>query len=91
MRKGVEKIMTMKQKELYNVIERLPDNLLTKAMDYIEYLKFSELTNQIPEEITVKDENDLIEKLEKGVKATENGEVCSVDEAFDKIEKILVS
>lgn len=83
--------MTMKQKELYNVIERLPDNLLTKAIDYIEYLKFSELTNQIPEEITVKDENDLIEKLEKGVKATENGEVCSVDEAFDKIEKILVS
>lgn len=83
--------MTMKQKELYNVIERLPENLLTKAIDYIEYLKFSELTNQIPEEITVKDENDLIEKLEKGVKATENGEVCSVDEAFDKIEKILVS
>lgn len=83
--------MTMKQKELYNVIERLPDKLLTKAIDYIEYLKFSELTNQIPEEITVKDENDLIEKLEKGVKATENGEVCSVDEAFDKIEKILVS
>lgn len=83
--------MTMKQKELYNVIERLPDNLLNKAIDYIEYLKFSELTNQIPEEITVKDENDLIEKLEKGVKATENGEVCSVDEAFDKIEKILVS
>lgn len=83
--------MTMKQKELYNVIERLPDNLLTKAIDYIEYLKFSELSNQIPEEITVKDENDLIEKLEKGVKATENGEVCSVDEAFDKIEKILVS
>lgn len=83
--------MTMKQKELYNVIERLPDNLLNKAIDYIEYLKFSELTNQIPEEITVKDEEDLIEKLEKGVKATENGEVCSVDEAFDKIERILVS
>ncbi len=83
--------MTMKQKELYNVIEKLPDDLLTKAIDYIEYLKFSASTNQIPEEITVKDEDDLIKKLEKGIEATENGEVCSVDETFDKIEKILVS
>lgn len=82
--------MTMKQKELYNVIEKLPEELSVKVLDYIEYLKFSELTNQIPEEITVKDENDLIEKLKKGVKATENGEVRSVDEVFDKIEKILV-
>ena len=54
--------MTMKQKELYNVIEKLPDDLLTKAIDYIEYLKFSASTNQIPEEITVKDEDDLIKK-----------------------------
>ncbi len=83
--------MTMKQKELYNVIEKLPDDLLTKAIDYIEYLKFSASTNQITEEITVKDEDDLIKKLEKGIEATENGEVCSVDETFDKIEKILVS
>lgn len=83
--------MTMKQKELYNVIEKLSDDLLTKAIDYIEYLKFSASTNQIPEKITVKDEDDLIKKLEKGIEATENGEVCSVDETFDKIEKILVS
>lgn len=83
--------MTVKQKELYNIIERLPDDILIKAIDYIEYLKFSALTNQIPEEITVKDENDLIEKLEKGMEATENGGVCSVDETFDKIEKILVN
>ena len=83
--------MTMKQKELYNVIEKLPEELLVKALDYIEYLKFSTLTNQIPKEITVKDENELIEKLEEGIRATEKGDVCSVDEVFDKIEKILVS
>lgn len=83
--------MTMKQKELYNAIEKLPDDLLTKAIDYIEYLKFSASMNQIPEEITVKDEDDLIKKLEKGIKATEDGKVCSVDKAFEKIEKILVN
>lgn len=74
--------MTMKQKEVYNAIQKLPEDLLAKVIDYIEYLRFSNLTNNAP--------NDLIKKLEEGRKATENGEVCSLGEAFDKIEKILI-
>lgn len=32
--------------------------------------------------------NILDRKLQKGIEASENGKVCSVEEAFDKIEKI---
>ena len=34
-------IMTLKQQELYNVIESLQEELSIKAIDYIEYLKFT--------------------------------------------------
>ena len=36
--------MTVKKQELYNIIDALPDELLTKVIDYIEYLKFTEVT-----------------------------------------------
>lgn len=80
--------MTVKKQELYNVIETLPEELSSKVIDYIEYLKFTAATNQAPESVIVKDEDDLKEKLQKGIEASENGKVCSVEEAFDKIEKI---
>ena len=48
-------------------------------------------TNQVSESVIVKDENDLREKLQKGIEASEKGKVTSVKEVFDKIEKILVS
>lgn len=83
--------MTVKKQEICNIIETLPDELSNKVIDYIEYLKFTAVTNQAPENVIVKDEDDLREKLEKGIEASENGEVCSIEEAFDKIEKILVS
>ncbi len=72
--------MTMKQKELYNVIENLPEELSNKVIDYIEYLKFSYLTNNAPESLIAKDDKDLLKKLKKGMEDTDNGKVCSVEE-----------
>lgn len=77
--------MTNKQKELYNIMGKLPEELLIKVLDYIEYLKFSNAINNAPKELIVKDKNELIEKLKEGIKATENGQVCSIDEVFDKL------
>lgn len=77
--------MTNKQKELYNIMEKLPEELLIKVLDYIEYLKFSNAINNAPKELIVKDKNELIEKLKEGIKATENGQVSSIDEVFDKL------
>ena len=56
--------MTMKQKELYNVIESLPEELSNKVIDYIEYLKFSYMT-KAPDDLIIKDDKDLLEKLKK--------------------------
>ena len=52
--------MTMKQKELYNVIESLPEELSNKVVDYIEYLKFSYITNNAPDDLVIKDDKDLL-------------------------------
>ena len=43
--------MTVKNQELYNVIEKLPEELSVKVLDYIEYLMFSNANNNAPEEL----------------------------------------
>ena len=81
-------IMTTKQKELYDVIESLPEELSTKVIDYIEYLKFSYMT-KAPEDLIIKDDKDLLKKLKKGMEDTANGKVCSVEEAYEEVKEIL--
>lgn len=66
-------------KELYNVIQRLPEELSLTVLDYIAYFEFSNATNDIPKELTVKDKKDLWEKLEEGRKDFENGNICSAE------------
>lgn len=82
--------MTMKQKELYNVIESLPEELSNKVVDYIEYLKFSYMT-KAPDDLIIKDDKDLLEKLKKGMKDTDNGKVCSIEEAYEEVKGILAN
>ncbi len=79
----------MKQQELYNVIESLPEELSNKVVDYIEYLKFTYSTNKAPENLIIKDDKDLLTKLQKGMKDSNEGKVCSVDEAFEEVQEIL--
>ena len=57
--------MTVKKRELYNVIEKLPEELSIKVLDYIEYLKFSNATNNAPKELVVKDKKDLRKKIRR--------------------------
>ena len=86
--------MTMKQKELYNVIESLPEELSNKVVDYIEYLKFSYMT-KAPDTyiyyLIIKDDKDLLEKLKKGMEDTNNGKVCSIEEAYEEVKGILAN
>ena len=83
-------IMTMKQKELYNVIESLLEELLNKVIDYIEYLKFSYMTKAL-DDLIIKDDKDLLEKLKKGMEDTDNGKVSSVEEAYEEVKGILAN
>ena len=82
--------MTTKQKELYNVIESLPEELSNKVADYIEYLKFSYMT-KAPENLIIKDDKELLKKLKKGMEDTNNGKVCSEEEAFEEVKEILAN
>ena len=82
--------MTMKQKKLYNEIENLPEELSNKVIDYIEYLKFSYIT-KAPEDLIIKDDKDLLEKLKKGMEDTNNGKVCSIEGAFEEIKEVLAN
>lgn len=81
--------MTMKQQELYNVIENLPEELSIKVVDYIEYLKFTYSVSKAPKELTIKSDKDLLTKLQKGMKDSEEGKVCSVEDAFAEVKEIL--
>lgn len=81
--------MTVKKQELYNIINTLPEELSIKVLDYIEYLKFSSIVNTAPKELIVKDKNDLRKKLEEGIKDFESGNVCSLEDAYLEVEKIL--
>lgn len=81
--------MTVKNQELYNIIETLPDSISDKVLEYIDYLKFTEITNAPIDELTIKGKNDLRKKLEEGEDDIKNGRVVSLDEAFDEIDEML--
>ena len=81
--------MTVKKQELYNIIEALPEEFSNKVIEYIEYLKYSAITSKAPKNLIVKDKKDLRKKLEEGIIDSENGNVCSLDEAFLEIETML--
>lgn len=81
--------MTVKQQELYNISENLPEELSMRAVDCIEYLKITYSTENTTNNLVIKNDKDLLNKLQKGIKDTEDGNVCSVKDAFLEVEKIL--
>ena len=81
--------MSLEKQELLKSIETLPEEIVLQVLDYMEYLKFNYIINQTPEELIIKDKENLKKKLEEGLKDIENGNVCSLDEAFLEIEKCL--
>ena len=85
--------MSVEKRELYYVIETLPEELSSKVMDYIEYIKFSHVMtgDNVPEDLIVKNKEDLIKKLTEGEKDIKNGDVYSVKETFAELDKILVN
>ena len=81
--------MTIKQQELYNMIETLPEEFLNKVIEFIEYLKYTDVVNNESQDFIIKDKKDLRKKLEEGIKDTDNEKVCSIDETFSEIEAML--
>ena len=47
------------------------------------------MKNKAPDDLIIKDDKDLLEKLKKGMEDTDNGKVCSVEEAYEEVKKII--
>lgn len=81
--------MNVKKQDLCNIIEGLPEEFLNKVLDYIEYLKYSTIINNAPQNVIIKDKKDLRKKLLEGIKDSDSGNVCTIDEVFGEVEAIL--
>ena len=81
--------MTAKKQELCNIIETLPEEFSNKILDYIEYLKYSAIINNAPENLIIKDKDDLKNKILEGMEDCKSGKVCTVNEAFKEVDEIL--
>lgn len=81
--------MSNEKQQLINVIEKLPDELTGQALQLIKQLQTSYIEDEAPESVVVKNKDDLIKKLEKGIDDTEHGRVCSLEEAYNEVKEIL--
>lgn len=80
--------MSAEKQRLYDEIDTLPNSLTNQVIDYIEYLKFSHVDNEAPEELEIKSKKDLKDKLQEGLDDIKAGRVYSVEEVFAELEKI---
>lgn len=80
--------MSVEKQELLKSIETLPEELALQVLDYIEYLKFNSVINNAPQDLIIRDKEDLKKKLEAGIESTEKGEIYSLEEVFEEVQKI---
>lgn len=81
--------MSAKKQAICDIIETLPEEFSDKILDYIEYLKFSTIINNSPQHLSIKDKEDLRNKLLEGIENTNSGKVCTVEETFNEIDELL--
>ena len=80
--------MSIEKQKILNEIETLPEELTKQVIDFIEYLKFSQISMEAPDSVVIKSKKDLKEKLQKGIDDIKANRVFSIEEVFNKIENI---
>ena len=80
--------MSSEKQRLYDEIDTLPEELMAKVIDFIEYLKLSYIDDEAPDSVTIKSKKDLKEKLQKGLDDIKNNRVYSLDEVFEELDTI---
>ncbi len=80
--------MSTEKQKLYDEIKTLPDELIAQVINFMEYLKFSNFDIDGPENLAIKSKSDLKEKLQKGIDDINEGEVYSLNEVFEDLNKI---
>ena len=51
--------MSIEKQKILNEIETLPDELAKQVIDFIEYLKFSQISMETPDSVVIKSKKDL--------------------------------
>lgn len=82
--------MTVTKKELYDTIDLIPDSVAKELLNYAEYLTSKYIEKTMPEELIIKDNEDLKKKLNERIKKIESGKakMLTIEEAFEEIDKL---
>ncbi len=82
--------MTVTKKELYDTIDLIPDSVAKELLNYAEYLTSKYIEKTMPEELIIKDNQDLKKKLNERIKKIESGKakMLTIEEAFEEIDKL---
>lgn len=74
------------QREIYNAIIDLPENMWQQALEYLTQLK--DEINAAPEHLIIRSKEDLAKKLEEGL--NDNGEL-SFEEVISKMNEVIAN
>ena len=82
--------MTTTKKELYDTIDLIPDSVAKELLNYADYLTLKYIEKTMPEELMIKDKEDLKRKLSERIEKIESGEakMLTIDEAFEEIDSL---
>ena len=82
--------MTSTKKELYDTINLIPDSIAKELLNYADYLTSKYIEETMPEELIIKDNEDLKKKLNERIKKIDSGKakMLTIDEAFEEIDNL---
>ena len=80
--------MSIEKQKLYNEIETLPEEFASQVINFIEYLKLSNIDMEAPNSVTIINKKDLKSRLQKGLEDVNSNKVHSLDEVFAKLDNI---
>lgn len=81
--------MSKEKQQILETLEKLPEEVAVQVINYMEYLTFIYESKMAPEELIIKDKEDLAKKLQEGIEDINQGNVCSLEEAFKEVQEVL--